>query len=104
MSKTPSSNSVLTKMRVGDKASIAFKNYMKPSKLTKEWSKFIPDEGYEKHMQDVKLKNGIYLYGCWPNAGVWNICYPQPDPENKKYDEISVEETDEVRLTHNPNW
>lgn len=66
--------------------------------LSKEWSKFDHDKGYEKAMQDVKLKNGLILYGCWPNAGVWNICYKQPDPANKKYDNVSCDETDEVKL------
>lgn len=71
--------------------------------LTKEWSKYDPTKGYEKAMQDVKLKNGDILYGCWPNAGVWNICFEQKDPLTKfKYGkkdlEISCELTDEVKL------
>lgn len=70
--------------------------------LTKEWSKFDHAKGYEKAMQDVKLKNGDIIYGCWPNAGVWMICHKQPTPKynHPKYqkDWISVRETDEVKL------
>jgi hypothetical protein len=73
------------------------------TKLSREWSKFNPEEGYEKAMQDVKLKNGDIIYGCWPNGGVWMICYKQPTPKynDEKYHKapwISVRETDEVKL------
>ncbi len=68
------------------------------TKLSREWSKFNHEEGYEKAMQDVKLKNGDIIYGCWPNAGVWNICHKQKNSSMKKHDNISVTETDEVRL------
>jgi hypothetical protein len=65
--------------------------------ITRDWSKFVPELGYEKKMQDVRLKNGDIIYGCWPNAGVWNVCYKD---ENPKYygREIDCMETDEVRL------
>jgi hypothetical protein len=68
--------------------------------ITKEWSKFNHAEGYEKRMQDVKLKNGDILYCCWPNAGVWNVCNKAQNPKYYGKPEISVNETDEVRLTH----
>ena len=67
------------------------------SKLTREWSAFNHEEGYEKAMQDVKLKSGNIYYGSWPNAGYWNVCYPQQD---KRYNNavLDVRDTVEVRL------
>lgn len=69
------------------------------SKLTFEWSRFDPEEWYEKEMQDVKLKNGDIIEMCWPNAGMWNICSPA---NNEKYygRTIPCEDAEFVRL----NW
>lgn len=76
---------------------------MKDSKLTKEWSDFIPAEGYEKEMQDVKLKNGDIMIMCWPNGGVWNCC--QKEGNEKYYGTwVNCIETAQVRLTHSKNW
>lgn len=76
---------------------------MRETKLTKEWSDFIPTEGYEKQMQDVKLKNGDIMYCCWPNGGVWNVCKKD---ENPKYYGVTIDciETAQVRLTHDKKW
>lgn len=73
------------------------------TKLTKEWSEFDHKKGYEKRMQDVKLKNGDILFCCWPNAGVWMICDEKLNPKNKGQ-EISVRETTHVRLTNNRSF
>lgn len=70
---------------------------MKDSKLTKEWSKFIPSEGYEKEMQDIKLHDGRIVSMCWPNADIFNSCETGSEC-------IPAEEVAFVRRTHNPKW
>lgn len=72
--------------------------------LTKEWSKFDPEEGYSKEMQDVKLKNGDILTMCWPNAGVWNLCTAEGNDPKYIGRAIDVEQTEWVRLTHSKEW
>lgn len=69
--------------------------------LSKEWSEFNATEGYEKRMQDIKLKNGDVVTNCWPNAGFW-MCVQKEG--NEKYygkEDIEVSEATHVRLSHN---
>lgn len=70
---------------------------MKESKLTKEWSKFIPSEGYEKDMQDIKLHDGTVISMCWPNAGMFVCC-------SISRADTPAKEVAFVRLTHNKKW
>lgn len=70
-------------------------------KLTFEWSKFDPAVGYEKAMQDIKLKNGDIVTMLWPNAGIWNIC--QPDG-NEKYANREIKSEDVEYVRRNAGW
>lgn len=74
------------------------------SKLTKEWSDYVYEEGYEKEMQDVELKNGDILLCCWPNGGFWNVC--RSEGNAPKYYGVPVDctETARVRITHDWAW
>lgn len=78
---------------------------MSESELTKEWSKYDPEEGYEKEMQDIKLFDGTVIMMCWPNAGSWNVC--QEEGQEKYYNRtIHLKDLDAefVRLTHSDKW
>jgi len=80
---------------------------MSESKLTKEWSRFDPIEGYEKEMQDIKLFNGDVVMMCWPNAGWWNVV--RKNGQEKYYnlsqkERLKAEDAEFVRLTHDPEW
>lgn len=73
--------------------------------LSLEWSEFNWEKGYEKEMQDIKLKNGDIVMMCWPNGGDWFICGEKE--ANKKYlhrEFFSPEEVAMVRLTHSKEW
>ena len=59
--------------------------------LTKEWAEF--DGDYEKLMQDIKLKDGTVIIGCWPNAGRF-MCIT-----NKNQKDVLCSEVTHVRLT-----
>jgi len=67
---------------------------------TKEWQPFTGY--YEKHMVDIKLKNGETVLCCWPNAGFMNPCSNEGNPQN--YEHIPYKEVTEVRLTHDKMW
>lgn len=71
---------------------------MKGTKLTKDWSKFTPSEGYEKAMQDIRLHDGTEISMCWPNAGEFFCCSDNSIP-NTPAEKVAF-----VRLTHNPKW
>lgn len=74
------------------------------SKLTKGWSLYIPEQGYEKEMQDIKLFNGDIITMCWANAGMWTCC--RESGNEQYYGRIDIKHSDAqyVRLTHDPNW
>lgn len=71
---------------------------MKPSSLSREWSAFVPEEGYEKEMQDIKLKDGTEISMCWPNAGLFCCC------SDNSIEDTPAEKVAFVRLTHNEKW
>jgi hypothetical protein len=68
-----------------------------PQPLTMEWIEFDPSRGYQKQMQDIRLKTGEEIMKCWPNAGVWN-CMGDKRPD------IPVQDATHVRLTHDKQW
>lgn len=71
-----------------------------PQPLTKDWIEFDPSRGYQKQMQDIRLKNGDEVMKCWPNAMVWVTMLP-----GKYYNiDIPVQDASHVRLTHDENW
>lgn len=67
-------------------------------KLTKAWSPFDPKVGYEKEMQDIKLKDGTEISMCWPNAGIFVCCCNNEQPDTP------AENVAYTRLTHHKNW
>lgn len=75
-------------------------NNYNPQLLTHEWIEFDPTRGYQKQMQDIRLKNGDEVMKCWPNAMVWVTMLP-----GKYYNtDIPVQDATHVRLTHDENW